>query len=71
MKITPEQIREKIKQVDVSHRHVYEKLGISAGWFHNMIQGKFKNPNPKNMSLIMGFLAHYERTQELYKRHVV
>ncbi len=67
--ITADELRELVDKVDVSHRHVCVKLGIPKDWFDKMIQNKIQNPNPKRMSLIKGFLLHYERMQQEYKRH--
>jgi len=65
MNITPEQIRQKIKSLDLTYTHVWEAVGLNRGWFCKMIMENskysFENPNPEWMKLIIKYLNAYEK----------
>ena len=63
-KITPDQIRDRIIEVDLNSAQVQRALGYSVSWFQKMLMQndhKFHEPNPDRMKKIMRFLNAYEK----------
>jgi len=69
--IQPSQIREKIKELDLTYAQVYTLLGIGKGWFLKMVMEneryRFDNPDPSRVKRIWEFLKDYERFKQKWR----
>jgi len=52
-------LRLRIHASNLSYPHIYNEVGLSAGWFMRMIRGDFIEPNMGWMKLINEYLDDY------------
>jgi len=68
-KITPDELLEIIEESGLNQTQVYEAVGVTKSWYFKMMNGGFKVPNQKWMSLMAGYCKHYMRMKKLYDIH--
>ena len=65
-----ERIKQLHQEAEMPYRKVWEYFGWSESWYKKMLAGEFKDPDPKRMSLIQGFLRHAIKMKAEFEKHV-
>ena len=69
--VTVKQLQARVKGSNLTYVQISRNTGVGLPWLKKVMRDKFINPNPKSMSIIMGYLDSYDRMADEYKKHTV